>query len=228
MKQSVSRWRSGAARSVLVITALIAAASASAQEAAPVAGDGQSPVDTSEEIVVTGSRIARPELEVANPIVSVNAAAIEATGLNNITDVLIRNPALTGSVGGARSAGPNVSELNATGANFLNLRNLGINRTLVLVNGRRHVAGIPNTAAVDINSIPQDLIEKIDVLTGGASAIYGADGVSGVVNFVLRRQQSVRTDAEPRIADLSDFGRRALHLCRRQLPYVIRLRQRFG
>ncbi len=96
MKQSVSRWRSGAARSVLVITALIAAASASAQEAAPVAGDGQSPVDTSEEIVVTGSRIARPKLEVANPIVSVNAAAIEATGLNNITDVLIRNPALTG------------------------------------------------------------------------------------------------------------------------------------
>jgi iron complex outermembrane recepter protein len=139
-----------------------------------------------EAIVVTGSRIARPELNVANPIVAVTADDIENTGLVNITDVLIRNPALTASAGSSLAGGANAA-FGATGANFLDLRNLGQNRTLVLVNGRRHVAGISNSAAVDINSIPQDLIEKVDVLTGGASAIYGADGVSGVVNFIMKR-----------------------------------------
>jgi iron complex outermembrane recepter protein len=137
-------------------------------------------------IVVTGSRISRPELEVANPIVAVTAAAIESSGKTNITDILIRNPALTSSTGGSLSGGADAL-FGETGGNYLNLRNLGEDRTLVLVNGKRHISGIPNSAAVDINSIPQDLIEKVDVLTGGASAIYGADGVSGVVNFVLKR-----------------------------------------
>jgi iron complex outermembrane recepter protein len=139
-----------------------------------------------EAIVVTGSRIARPELNVANPIVAVTAEDIEKTGQVNVTDVLIRNPALTASRGSSLSGGADAN-FGEIGGNFLDLRNLGENRTLVLVNGRRHVAGIPNSAAVDINSIPQDLIEKIDVLTGGASAIYGADGVSGVVNFVMKK-----------------------------------------
>ena len=139
-----------------------------------------------EAIVVTGSRIARPELEVANPIVAITAEAIEKTGQVNITDILIRNPALIASRGSSLSGGADAG-FGETGGNFLDLRNLGENRTLVLVNGRRHVAGVPNSAAVDINSIPQDLIEKIDVLTGGASAIYGADGVSGVVNFIMKK-----------------------------------------
>lgn len=69
----------------------------------------------------------------------------------------------------------------------INLRNLGTDRTLVLVNGRRHISGLSGTASVDINTIPNALIERIDVLTGGVSAVYGADGVSGVVNFVLKR-----------------------------------------
>ena len=78
-------------------------------------------------------------------------------------------------------------QFGQAGLNELNLRNLGTNRTLVLVNGRRHVAGEPNTAAVDINSIPTDLIERTDVLTGAVSAVYGADGVTGVVNFILKQ-----------------------------------------
>jgi iron complex outermembrane recepter protein len=139
-----------------------------------------------EAIVVTGSRIARPELDVANPITAVSSAAIERTGQTNVTNILLRTPALSASTGSSQS---NVADVDAgsTGANLLNLRNLGVNRTLVLVNGKRHVAGIANSAAVDINSIPQELIERVDVLTGGASAVYGADGVSGVVNFVLKR-----------------------------------------
>ncbi|KZE16254.1 MULTISPECIES: TonB-dependent receptor plug domain-containing protein [Sphingomonas] len=207
MKQPISRWRLNAARSVLAMAAVLAAASASAQDAPATVGDEQATTDPAEEIVVTGSRIVRPELEVASPIVSVTAAAIEATGLNNITDVLIRNPALSASVGGARSGGGSPTPLAGTGANFLNLRNLGTNRTLVLVNGRRHVAGVPNTAAVDINSIPQDLIQQVDVLTGGASAVYGADGVSGVVNFVLRRDfEGVTARLQAGISDDGDAG----------------------
>lgn len=153
-----------------------------------LAQDAASSVEAAPEdiIIVTGSRIARPELSVANPIVAITAEAIEKTGQINITDILTRNPALTASIGGSLSGGADAG-FGATGVNLLNLRNLGTDRTLVLVNGKRHVAGIPNSAAVDINSIPQDLIEKVDVLTGGSSAIYGADGVSGVVNFVLKR-----------------------------------------
>lgn len=142
------------------------------------------------EIVVTGTRIARPDFETANPITSYRAVDVERSGNVNLTDFLLRVPALTGSLDSSQTAGFDAIARNpfgGTGLNQLNLRNLGTNRTLVLVNGRRHVAGEPSTAAVDINSIPTDLVERVDVLTGGASAIYGADGVSGVVNFILRR-----------------------------------------
>lgn len=139
-----------------------------------------------DQIVVTGSRIIRPEAEMANPIVAVTAAAIEQTGQTNVTDILTRIPALSASVGSSLSGGRDAN-FGETGANLLDLRNLGVNRTLVLVNGKRHVAGLPNSAAVDINTIPQELVDRVDVLTGGASAVYGADGVSGVVNFILKR-----------------------------------------
>jgi outer membrane receptor protein involved in Fe transport len=161
----------------------IASIPAFAQGVADAAAD--TPADEG-AIIITGSRIARPELDVANPVVAITAAQIEQTGRTNITDILLRNPALTASTGSSLAGGADAG-FGETGVNLLNLRNLGTDRTLVLVNGKRHVAGIANSAAVDINSIPQDLIERVDVLTGGASAIYGADGVSGVVNFVLKR-----------------------------------------
>jgi iron complex outermembrane recepter protein len=164
--------------------------------------------DEGEAIVVTGSRIARPELNVANPIVAISGESIQKTGQTNVTDVLIRNPALTASIGGSLSGGADAG-LGETGVNRLDLRNLGADRTLVLVNGKRHVAGIPNTASVDINSIPQDLIERVDVLTGGASAIYGADGVSGVVNFILKRDfEGVTARGQVGISDKGDAGTR--------------------
>jgi iron complex outermembrane recepter protein len=157
-------------------------------------------------IVVTGTRIQQSELNLATPIVAVTAEDIEKTGQVNVTDILIRNPALTASRGGSLSGGADAG-FGETGANFLDLRNLGENRTLTLVNGRRHVAGIPNSAAVDINSIPQDLIEKIDVLTGGASAIYGADGVSGVVNFVMKKNfDGITARAQAGLSSRGDAG----------------------
>lgn len=167
---------------LIAITGALTADPAAAQnDAAPLQGSSEA-----EMIVVTGSRIARSELDVAHPIVMISARALAQTGQSNVTDALIRNPALTASIGASLSGGANVS-MGGTGINVLNLRNLGPQRTLVLVNGKRHVAGVPDSAIVDINSIPLDLIERVDVLTGGTSAIYGADGVSGVVNFVMKR-----------------------------------------
>ena len=157
-------------------------------------------------IVVTGSRIARPELDVAAPIATVSAAAIEQTGQTNVANILLRTPALSSSTGSSLSGGANAG-FGETGANLLDLRGLGTNRTLVLVNGKRHVAGIPNSAAVDISTIPQELIERVDVLTGGASAIYGADGVSGVVNFILKRNfQGIAATAQAGVSDAKDGG----------------------
>lgn len=146
----------------------------------------QTPEPPLEEVTVTGSRIARPETAFANPVVSVSAATIKLSGKTNVAEFLTRSPALVGSNVGDLTGGSG-SATGQAGLNLLNLRNLGTDRTLVLVDGRRHVSGLAGSAAVDIAAIPTDLIESVDVLTGGASAIYGADGVSGVVNFRMKK-----------------------------------------
>jgi len=138
-----------------------------------------------EEVFVTGTRIAQPDFIFANPVVSVDADRIQSSGQTNITTFLTEIPALSGSLDSFDSGGSEAF-VGGAGINLLDLRTLGTDRTLVLVDGRRHVAALAETAAVDISSIPVDLIERIDVLTGGASAVYGADGVTGVVNFVLK------------------------------------------
>lgn len=194
MKSNLMRLRGGVASAILGLALL--SPPAMAQDNAVEA----------ETILVTGSRIARPELDVPSPIVSISAQAIENTGQANITDILIRNPALSASIGSSLAGGADVG-FGETGINNLDLRNLGTNRTLVLVNGKRHVSGAPNSAAVDINSIPQDLIERVDVLTGGASAVYGADGVSGVVNFVMKRDfEGLTGRAQAGLSSRGDAG----------------------
>jgi len=133
------------------------------------------------EIVVTGSRIARPNQEAPTQVQVVSAEAIATTGEVNLGEILRTLPA----------AG--VSSLTPTNSNFftqgngvatVNLRNLGEDRTLVLVNGRRFVAGLPGTQIVDFNSLPTEFIERVDVVTGGASSIYGSDALAGVVNVI--------------------------------------------
>jgi outer membrane receptor protein involved in Fe transport len=162
-----------------------------------------------EVIIVTGSRIARPELALPNPVVAIGAENIQESGKTNLTDFLADQPALIGSQVSTLSAGSNLLNAQQVGVNFLNLRNLGVNRTLVLVDGRRHVAGSPGTAAVDINTIPTDLVQSVDILTGGASAIYGADGVSGVVNFILQRDfEGLRLRGQTGISQRGDAGTR--------------------
>lgn len=135
------------------------------------------------QIVVTGSRIARPNLVSPTQVQVVSAEAIENTGEVNLGEILRTLPA----------AG--VSSLTATNSNFftqgngvatVNLRNLGESRTLVLVNGRRYVAGLPGTQIVDFNTLPTEFISRVDVVTGGASSVYGSDALAGVVNIITQ------------------------------------------
>jgi iron complex outermembrane receptor protein len=132
-----------------------------------------------EEVVVTGSRITSPNLTAISPITSVDAGYISSTNLTRVEDILNNLPMVF--------AGQNSTVSNgATGTASVNLRGLGANRTLVLVNGRRLGPGQgTGTNVSDLNEVPAALIERVDILTGGASSVYGADAVAGVVNFVL-------------------------------------------
>ncbi len=182
----------GGRRCVLLTgLALLSAQPANAQATANTAPAAAGTTDsTAADIIVTGSRIVRSDRATPNPIVSLDRSAIDGSGRTNLTDFLLRVPALTGSRDNTQTSGGNASSAQPfgnVGLNLLNLRNLGVQRTLVLVNGRRHIAGTFDSAAVDVNAVPLDLVERVDVLTGSTSAIYGADGVSGVVNFVLKR-----------------------------------------
>ncbi len=178
---------------------------------APPTAQAVTDQSTAAEIVVTGTRIARPDFEAPNPIVSFDATNIQESGNTNLTNFLERVPALSNSKDSAQTSGGNgtYGTFGQTGLNELNLRGLGTARTLVLVNGRRHVAGEANSAAVDINSIPTDLIERVDVLTGAVSAIYGADGVTGVVNFILKRDfEGVTGRVQYGLSNYGDAGNR--------------------
>lgn len=181
---------------------------ATAQTAATPAADA--PVPEAQEVVITGTRIRNADFETANPVVSINAERMQQTGETNLVSYLSRLPALIGSSGPSQTAGGNSNlGIGQTGLNELNLRNLGTNRTLVLIDGRRQVGGEPGSAAVDINTIPSDLVERVDVLTGGASAVYGADGVTGVVNFILKKDfEGLNVRAQNGISSKGDGGQR--------------------
>ena len=134
------------------------------------------------EIVVTGSRIARPTLDSPIPVTTISSSDLTRSGQTNIGDVLQRLPGLNSSLTQAGST----QFIGTSGLNILNLRNLGAPRTLVLVDGQRHITSEEGEFLVDINTIPTDLIDRVDVVTGGSSAVYGSDAMAGVVNFVLK------------------------------------------
>ncbi|MEP0188901.1 MAG: TonB-dependent receptor [Erythrobacter sp.] len=168
--------------------ALLAAVSAMpfAAQAQDLPDQGET-AEEEQAIVVVGSRIARdPNIGSPAPVISLDSEALTQAGTSDVVEVLRDIPALSTSTTSDGSIDGVFSGDLAAGQSVLNLRGLGANRTLVLVNGRRHVAGVAGQQAVDINSIPTALIERVETLTGGASSIYGADAVTGVVNFVLR------------------------------------------
>ncbi|NVK24313.1 MAG: TonB-dependent receptor [Gammaproteobacteria bacterium] len=138
-----------------------------------------------EKIAVTGSRIKTASLTSSSPLQILNAADIDASGIANIQDLLLDNPTFgTPAISRTNS---NFSTASA-GVATVDLRNLGTARTLVLVNGRRFVSGVPGSSAVDLNSIPAQFIERVEILTGGASSVYGSDAVAGVVNLILKKE----------------------------------------
>jgi outer membrane receptor protein involved in Fe transport len=164
---------------------------------ATAASSTSATADTSlQEVVVTGSRLAQSPNDVSiSPVTSITALDIQQTGLVRTEDLLDNLPQVIASQSGGNS-------ISANGTATVSLRGLGVSRTLVLVNGTRLAPGASlsadpsNTAAADINQIPADLIERVDILTGGASAVYGADAVAGVVNFVLNTHfEGVKVDA---------------------------------
>lgn len=169
---SIAKLKVGVAPTALGL-ALLTAGPAFAQDA-----QTSDATETGAAIIVTGSRIASPNLESASPVTVVGPAEIKATGTTRVEDLINSLPQVFAGQGSNISNG-------ASGTATLNLRGLGAERTLVLVNGRRVVPGDPNSSAADINIIPGSMIKRVDVLTGGASSVYGADAVAGVVNFIM-------------------------------------------
>jgi len=131
-----------------------------------------------EEVVVTGSRIVRRDLTAPSPISTVGADEFKFTGAQNVEQVLAALPQTIPGFGGSSN---NPGDGTAT----VDLRGLGASRTLVLVNGRRYLQS-RQSGVVDLNTIPSSLIERVEVVTGGASAVYGSDALSGVVNFIMK------------------------------------------
>jgi iron complex outermembrane receptor protein len=178
------------AKPVLFSTTLLATAAlagvALAQTApSPSTTPGTPAGNTLQELVVTGSRIPRPNLEQPTPVSVVSPTIIQQAGPANLGDIIAQLPA----VGNANTVRANSNNFgNTAGISSIDLRNLGTSRTLVLVDGQRHVNGDVSLDAVDINSIPPQLVDHVEVVTGGASAIYGSDAVSGVVNIIMKKR----------------------------------------
>ena len=192
-------------------TALLASAASAACLAVPsiaaAAADAPKDVNVS-ELVVTGSRIPRTELTSVQPIQVITAETMDRRGFTNVADALNEIP----------SAGIPISPIGdqgsfGTGRNFINLFNLGSNRTLVLVNGRRFVGGNPASiftganagGQVDLNSIPTGLVDRIETVQAGGSAVYGSDAIAGVINIITKTEyEGVEVDGQYGISDRSD------------------------
>jgi iron complex outermembrane recepter protein len=190
-------------KACLASTMLMGIAGTAAAQDAPVAASQTGAADTapanSGEIVVTGSRLANPALAQAAPIEVISSKDIALSGQSSIENVLNEMPQFIPSTSGA-------SNNPGGGVSTGDLRGLGSQRTLVLVNSRRYVSYDTNQI-VDLNSIPAALVERVDVVTGGKSAVYGSDAIAGVVNFVLKQNFSgVKANAGYRINGAGDGG----------------------
>jgi outer membrane receptor protein involved in Fe transport len=196
----------GPASALLALTSFVAFNAMAQETTEQVAQAGPSPApqsetggtatdtgagDTLEAITVTGSRIARADgYEAPTPVSVLGAEELNKMATTTIADSVNRLPAFAGSQT-PRNRSSNISSGTA-GTNILNLRGLGANRTLVLQDGKRMVGSTVATGtlsgAVDVNMIPSGLVQRVDVVTGGASAVYGSDALAGVVNFILDKE----------------------------------------
>ena len=183
----VGRLTAALARSTALVAPALALAGLMAPMAAQAADASTNDVAA---VVVTGSRIPQPNLTSISPVSVLSSADIKAQGATRVEDIINTLPQAFAAQGATISNG-------ATGGATVNLRGLGCARTLVLIDGRRLMAGEPGSSCADLNFIPSTMVDRVEVETGGASAVYGADAVAGVVNFVMKKDfEGVALDAQ--------------------------------
>lgn len=182
--------------------ALFMSAAALATGALPAhAGDNE----MIQEVIVTGTRIVRPDLEASSPVAVVSAQDFAMAGATNVEQFLRDLPQLVPAIGSNTNNGN-------PGADTLDLRNLSEERTLVLVDGRRFVAYDSN-GFVDVNMIPSAMIDRVEIVTGGASAVYGSDAIAGVINFILKDDfEGLELDAHTGQSERNDAVRQDFSL----------------
>jgi iron complex outermembrane receptor protein len=139
-----------------------------------------------QRVEITGTRIFRADLYGTTPIYSVDLTTFSTLGMENFADLATQLPQFAPSFGASRTQST-FSGVATSGLNLANLRNLGSVRSLVLINGRRAAGGTSTSTSVDFNNLPTANIERIEIITGGASAIYGSDAVAGVINIITKR-----------------------------------------
>jgi iron complex outermembrane recepter protein len=160
--------------------------------------------ETLERVTITGSRLVRPNLTAPTPVLSLSLENFDNTGSNNFADVAAQLPQFAAAFGTSRTQST-FSGVENSGLNTINLRNLGSVRSLVLINGRRVPGGLSTDPSVDFNTLPTANIERIEIITGGASAIYGADAVAGVVNIITKKRfEGIQVSAGYSQADAGD------------------------
>ena len=170
----------GVASAALLSTPAFAQTGATVDQTAQASADEADTAGSS--IIVTGSRISRTEVESPVPIAVVGQAILEQDAAQNISDTINELPQV--AIGSTRT---NTNfQTTGTGIATVNLRSLGSSRTLTLVNGRRFISGFAGDSAVDLNNIPTDFVDRVEVVTGGSSAVYGSEAIAGVVNFILK------------------------------------------
>ena len=200
--------------SLFVAALAIGSSALAAAPAGRPTAKGQDAQDIASPILITGSRIPRSDLTAVSPVTTIGRDEFTLQGATNVEDVLNQLPQVNPSQG-------DFSPPGATGTATVDLRGLGSIRTLVLVNGHRLMPGDPRYPEADLNSIPTSLIQRVEVLTGGAAAVYGSDAVTGVVNFILdTRLDGIRLEGEIggyQHDNRDAFARRLLD--QRQLPY---------
>ena len=159
-----------------------------------------------EEVVITGSRIKRADLESSSPVAVISRVELEAAGAADVGEVLRRLPAVTGASSSNRTGG------DTDGITTIDLRGIGDNNTLVLINGRRAVQRDID-GQVDLSSVPMEVVERIEVLKDGASAVYGSDAIAGVVNIITKKNfEGLMINAERGQSRYSDADNRYLSL----------------
>jgi len=187
--------------------AMMVGTTAWAQEAATAAAGGDA--QSLEAVVVTGTRLQASGFTTPTPVTVVGNQLLQQRGKVNIAEALNEIPSFQPSSGSSQATR---NSTGTTGANLVDLRALGTNRTLVLIDSRR-VVPFFTTGAVDVSMIPVNLIDRVEVVTGGASAQYGSDAVAGVVNFILRdRMEGFRANIQGGVSERGDARNYAINL----------------